>query len=144
MKPCFAYNGPATEIPKPSENVVAIVNRLCLRFQNISHCVVLGVYKDKNYSIQFLWKGELFFQIAFVEGNKLCHFAGYSDLQKPMGQWCRASFKKFPFEDGLIPEALCALLEKKADPANPNDSVLYSKIVAMIKPGERIAIPIDC
>lgn len=136
----FAYRGFSAHAPQPSQNVADAVNRLGLRFQDGFPYLSIGVFYDdcKNYVIQFSWKYEAFFKIVFSEDDELCYFAGYDDLKKPLDQWCRASFEKFPFEDRYIPEALCALLKTKPDPEN----LLYLRVVAMIKPGERI--PIEC
>lgn len=127
----FAYAGFSAQVPQPSQNVAEAVHRLGLRFQEGFPYLFIVVFYDgyKNYVIQFSWKYEAFFKIVFTEGDEMCYFAGYDDCKKPLEQWSRASFEKFPFEDRYIPEAFCALLKTKPVPEN----LLYMRVAAMIK-----------
>lgn len=139
---CIGIGSAEEILEKPSQNIVAVVDRLCLRFQDISSHIALNVfYEGKDYALVFFWKHEVFFNIIFTGDSDLCYFARYDDLHKPLSQWCRASFEKFPFEDRYIPDALCALLDEKCGLDDP-DHLLYLKVAAMIKPGEQI--PIEC
>lgn len=142
MKPHFVHIGFTMDFFEPPQDVIVVVNRFCARFKDIfPYCALKVLYGGgKNYDFIFTWWGEEFFRIVHNEGDELCQFARYGDLQKPLSQWCWASFEKFPFEDRIIPEALCALLERKKCPC----SIFYPKVAAMIRPGERICIPAEC